>query len=68
MLTSPTISLNIVGPTLNSATSISGAPDAYMAFFEHLDSTGGFYYERWVSLALLLSIRGVQLTFGRSLG
>lgn len=34
--------------------------DAYMAFFEHLDSTGGFYYERWVSLLCPLSAREEQ--------
>ncbi|KAF9533005.1 nucleotide-diphospho-sugar transferase [Crepidotus variabilis] len=47
--------------------------DAYQAFFEHLESTGGFYYERWGdapvhSIAASLLARKDQIHFFEDIG
>ncbi|KAJ7582690.1 glycosyltransferase family 15 protein [Mycena floridula] len=44
--------------------------EAYTAFFNYLESTGGFYYERWVhqSIATALFARKDQIHFFRDIG
>jgi len=47
--------------------------EAYQAFFEHLESKGGFYYERWGdapvhSIAASLFARRDQTHFFRDIG
>jgi alpha 1,2-mannosyltransferase len=47
--------------------------EAYSAFFEYLDSKGGFYYERWGdapvhSIAASLFLRADQIHFFNEIG